>query len=291
MAHAPGNRRSGRCANWADSRARFHRCIPADRCTQFRGGRPDRTDKAAYARHGPKISQNSFPNRPMLRPKDKVSRGRAELEMMTSLSVVAKINGGERRQIELNGLSLAVGRGRRGVDPPGIADIGSAIKTGIAVEYLKPGPGERNADPVTVARHGRHVANDQDRRPVSRIADEGKNRIGAVVSYRPLKGGRPAVALIERWFRRIEAVEVADGALHPGMHGLFERAPIERAVMIPLPFLGELAAHEQQLLAGMGPHEAQIGAQIGKTLPAIARHFADKTPIPVDDLVMRKGEA
>src|SRR5580692_7278907 len=165
---------------------------------QFRGGRPDRTDKAASARHERKIPQNLCPDRPMLRPKDKVSRDRAGLEMLSSLSIVTKINSGERRQIELYGLFLPVGRERRGVDPSGIADIGSAIKTGIAVEYLKPGTGERNADPVTVARHGRHVANDQDRRSVSRVADEGKNRIGTVVAYRPLKAVRPAVAFVER---------------------------------------------------------------------------------------------
>ena len=107
--------------------------------------------------------------------------------------------------IELDGLRLPVGRDARGVDPSGIADIRSAVKTGIAVEYLAPGAGERNADPVTVARHGRHVANDQDRRPVGGIADEGKNRIGTVVADRPLK----AVCLCSR----------VDAALAPTRRG------------------------------------------------------------------------
>ena len=43
-------------------------------------------------------------------------------------------------------------------------------------------------------------------------------------------------------------------------------------------------------LPGCAPHEAQIGAQIGKTLPAVARHFADQRSFAVDDFVVRKRQ-
>src|SRR5262245_30887539 len=56
--------------------------------------------------------------------------------------------------------------------------------------------------------------------------------------------------------------------------------------MSPFVLLRELAAHEQQLLAGMPEHEAVIGAQIGEALPNIARHAAEQRALAVHDLVM-----
>src|SRR5258707_6972432 len=62
--------------------------------------------------------------------------------------------------------------------------------------------------------------------------------------------------------------------------------PIERMVMAPFAFLTELAAHEQELLAGVTEHEPVIGAQIGKALPLVARHAAENRTLAVHDLVM-----
>src|SRR5260370_333600 len=62
--------------------------------------------------------------------------------------------------------------------------------------------------------------------------------------------------------------------------------PIERMVMAPFAFLTELAAHEQELLAGVTEHEPVIGAQIGKALPLVARHAAENGALAVHDLVM-----
>src|SRR3546814_14654828 len=66
--------------------------------------------------------------------------------------------------------------------------------------------------------------------------------------------------------------------------------PVERAVVVPLPLLAELAAHEQQLLARMGPHEGVAGAQVGELLPAVARHLAEQRALAVDDFVVRSEE-
>ena len=62
--------------------------------------------------------------------------------------------------------------------------------------------------------------------------------------------------------------------------------PIERVVVPPFVFLAELAAHEQQLLAGVAEHEAVIGAQIGEALPFVAGHAAKDRALAVHDLVM-----
>src|SRR5205807_8239326 len=62
--------------------------------------------------------------------------------------------------------------------------------------------------------------------------------------------------------------------------------PVERMVMAPFAFLGELVSHEQKLLAGMTKHEAVVGAQIGEALPIVARHAAEERALGVHNLVM-----
>ena len=61
-------------------------------------------------------------------------------------------------------------------------------------------------------------------------------------------------------------------------------------VVPPFVLLAELAAHEQELLAGMAEHEAVIGAQIGEALPFVARHAAEHRALAVHDLVVRERQ-
>ena len=58
------------------------------------------------------------------------------------------------------------------------------------------------------------------------------------------------------------------------------------AVLAPFVALGELLAHEQQLLARIAPHEAVIGAQVGELLPVVARHLGEQRAFAVHDLVV-----
>src|SRR5205823_14391248 len=110
---------------------------------------------------------------------------------------------------------------------------------------------------------------------------------GAIGSVDPGKPLALTIELIEGRRRAIEPIEVAHQALHSGMETVVEALPVEPDIVVPLALLAELAAHEQELLAGMRPHEGEIGPQIGKALPAVARHSADQRALAVDDLVMR----
>ena len=60
--------------------------------------------------------------------------------------------------------------------------------------------------------------------------------------------------------------------------------------MVPLVPLAELAAHEQQLLAGLRVHVAVEQAQVGELLPVVARHLAEERAFAVDDLVVRERQ-
>jgi hypothetical protein len=54
----------------------------------------------------------------------------------------------------------------------------------------------------------------------------------------------------------------------------------------PLAGLGELTAHEQELLARMPPHEAVVGAQVGEALPVVPGHALQHRALAVHDLVV-----
>src|SRR5258706_1538225 len=71
---------------------------------------------------------------------------------------------------------------------------------------------------------------------------------------------------------------------------LVQTLPCDLTVMAPFVLLPDLIAHEEQLLARMRPHESEIGAQIGKLLPRIARSAAVEGTFAVHDLVMGKRQ-
>ena len=60
--------------------------------------------------------------------------------------------------------------------------------------------------------------------------------------------------------------------------------------MIPLAPLGDLAAHEQQLLARMREHVAVERAQVGVLLPHVAGHLVDHRPLAVHHFVVRERQ-
>ena len=60
--------------------------------------------------------------------------------------------------------------------------------------------------------------------------------------------------------------------------------------MRPLPLLGQLAAHEQELLARVGPHPGVQGPQVGELGPAVPGHLVEHRPLAVDDLVVGEGQ-
>ena len=66
----------------------------------------------------------------------------------------------------------------------------------------------------------------------------------------------------------------------PRVLGPVEQVPVERVVVVPLAPLGELAAHEQQLLARVRPHVGVERAQVRELLPVVARHLVSSEPLP-----------
>ena len=104
------------------------------------------------------------------------------------------------------------------------------------------------------------------------------------------KPGGVEVALVQRRLGGVDAVQVLDEPLQPGVQRLVEQVPVEAAVVVPLASLAELAAHEHQLLAGVRVHVAVERAQRRRLLPVVAGHLAEHRALPVHDFVVRERQ-
>src|SRR6266566_8083464 len=177
------------------------------------------------------------------------------------------------------------------LDRARVPDIAAAVERGIAVEDLTPSPRERNLDAVVAVDLGGEVHHHQA--TLVRLASFSQPREHAafgVMHDQPLEPGILRIEVVQSRYRPVKTIEIADQSLDARMQRILEKMPIKRMVMAPFAFLAELAAHEQELLAGVAEHEAIVGAQIGKALPFIAWHAAENRPLAVHDLVMRERQ-
>ena len=146
-----------------------------------------------------------------------------------------------------------------GAAPAQVAEPAAAVRRGVGVEHLAPEARARHAHAVVVARDGREVARHQQHVPlVARpCAGSVSDRVVGVVGVDPLEARRVEVELVQRRLAAEQAVEVAGPALHAPVRRVLEQVPVQAGVVVPLLALGELAAHEEQLLARLRVHVAE----------------------------------
>ena len=87
-------------------------------------------------------------------------------------------------------------------------------------------------------------------------------------------------------FGAVERVQVAHQALQPGMGRIVQQTPVQLLVVVPFMALTQFAAHEQQLLARMAPHEPVIGAQVGQLGGVVAGHLFQHAALAMHHFVM-----
>ncbi len=149
----------------------------------------------------------------------------------------------------------------------------------------------RDAEPVLVPDDRGEVGDGQQGGAVRVIAEEGEDVVLARLAVDPGEPLRIGVALPEGGGGRVRVVEVADEVAYASVVGFggvrgVEEPPVGAVALGPLRALGELLAHEEQLLAGVSPHETQVGAVVGALLPPVARHLPGEGALAVDDLVV-----
>src|SRR5437867_5063735 len=156
---------------------------------------------------------------------------------------------GQRRQCDPGGILLTVqwrffsGYGTRH------SNTTASIDAQVSVDNQPVMPGFRQSQSMALSHNGRKVADtDQLLSRVPRPANERNDIVGRVVSIYPLKSRGLAIHLPERILRRINAIEIANQALHTMMNWLFKQMPVETLAVVPFAPLPKLASHEEQLL-------------------------------------------
>ena len=173
------------------------------------------------------------------------------------------------------------------VTEPRLPTPGAGVRLGVGVEDLLPLAVGRQAEPVVVVRHRGEVGDaDHVGRVAGAATDEGEDVAAGVVGVDPLEAAGVVVARPDGGGADVRRVEVAHQVVDAAVLGVLEQPPVELARLGPLRLLAELAAHEEQLLAGVRPHEGEVGAQVGELLPPVARHLAQQRALAVHDLVV-----
>ena len=167
-----------------------------------------------------------------------------------------------------------------GDHPAEVAHARAAVRLGVGVEDLAPVAGDRQADAVVAAATGERLAIEaSNRRRRSRAAATRRRcpRRRWRRSTRSPRGSlsRSHSARVSRY----TAFRSRTQCWTPECSGNSQQPPVEAALLAPLATLGELRAHEQQLLAGVRPHVA-AGRRAGWRTSARGRRASGRAASP-----------
>ncbi|EPH44640.1 putative Linear gramicidin synthase subunit C [Streptomyces aurantiacus JA 4570] len=170
--------------------------------------------------------------------------------------------------------------------------VTAAVAGLVGVEGLPPGAHRvRHHEGVVVADDRREVGHGEQGGAVRGVAQERQHVVLRRVHRDPGESGRGRVLLPEGGRGQVRVVEVPHQPPHtpvvlPGRVGVVQEPPVESLFLRPLGALGELLSHEEELLAGVGPHEGQVGAVVGAPLPPVAGHLRHQRALAVHHLVV-----
>src|SRR5207249_7034450 len=117
---------------------------------------------------------------------------------------------------------------RLGLDTAQVADVRAAVELGVGVDRLAPATAVRQADPVLLAWDGREVGDGGDGAlTVAGHANEGNDVALDVVRVQPAEARGLEVDLVQRRLAPVDAVQVANQALHARVLRAVEQVPVE----------------------------------------------------------------
>ena len=136
----------------------------------------------------------------------------------------------------------------------------------------------------------RLLTDDRDLLALGVASDPGVGVPPGVVGVQPAEPGRIRVEFPEGGVGHVELIEVLDHALQAVMSPQVADPPFQAGGLVELGALAELAPHEQQLLAGEGPHVGVERPQRGELAPRVLRDLVDHGALAVHDLVMAQRQ-
>ena len=160
----------------------------------------------------------------------------------------------------------------------------------VAVQDLLVGACHRCAQSVALAQDGVEVAHHKDLLAGSVLAQEGDDALLRVIRHDPLETLPAVIHLPEGGVLLVEGVQGLDVGLQLGVLIVAQQHPVQRLCLVPLSELAELLTHEQQLLARVGHHVAEEGAQVCKLGVVLAGHLVDQAALAVHHLIVADGQ-
>ena len=160
----------------------------------------------------------------------------------------------------------------------------------VAVQDLLVGACHRCAQSIALAQDGVEVADHQDLLAGSVLAQEGDHALLRVVRHDPLEALPAVVHLPEGGVLLVEGIQGPDIGLQFVVLIVAQQHPVQRLCLVPLGELAELLSHEQQLLARVGHHIAEEGAQVCKLGVVLAGHLVDQAALAVHHLIVADGQ-
>ena len=160
----------------------------------------------------------------------------------------------------------------------------------VAVQDLLVGACHRCAQRVALAQDGVEVAHHKDLLAGSVLAQESDDALLRVIRHDPLETLPAVIHLPEGGVLLVEGVQGLDVGLQLGVLIVAQQHPVQRLCLVPLSELAELLTHEQQLLARVGHHVAEEGAQVCKLGVVLAGHLVDQAALAVHHLIVADGQ-
>ena len=111
-----------------------------------------------------------------------------------------------------------------------------------------------------------------------------------ILAIDPFESLAAEIELVERLFVDEQSIQIAQGLLDPCMGLPLEQFPLQLAIVVPFMPLGQFPAHEEHLLARMGPHVGKQQTQVSELLPKVTWHLSDQGTFAVDHFIVREGE-
>ncbi len=177
-----------------------------------------------------------------------------------------------------------------GLNERSIAHITSRVIARVAIEDLLVEACLGDAHTVILSNNGREVAGNQQEVPrIASLAHINGDTVMAIHAVDPLEAFGFEIDFVQSRLIDHQVVQVGQHFLDAAMRFPLQQFPLDLRIVIPLVPLGEFAAHEQQLLAGVRPHVGVQQPQVRELLPQVARHLTDQRSLAVHDFVVRQA--
>src|SRR5437870_251603 len=143
------------------------------------------------------------------------------------------------------------------------AKASAAVLLRISIQNLLVGSLARQSNSMAFAHDRREVA-DADNLLAGRRSNTAKRGhiLAGIIDFNPTKTARIAVGFPQRAVFLIKLIQILNQRQHASVNWSFQQVPIQTLSLGPFAPLAELAAHEQQFLAGVCPHVTVQRAQV-----------------------------